>query len=184
MCNRIRLFKNQMVESGSRRNIEAMQTTRSPYRDVIDPLLREYFEKNGRLTAIKMEEIARQGRLPGCAPVGYLNTKTPMGEHRIVVDKEVSPLIREAFELAAEGTHSIREILYCLTAKGLRSRNGKVIKVSGMWSILQNPFYCGKIRFHFSVLPGTHGALIPEELFEKVQAQLRGRQFNRRIETA
>ena len=144
-----------------------------------DPLLREYLENHGRLTADKMELIAKQGRLPGCAPVGYLNTRRHDGAHAIVMDEKVSPLIREAFELAAEGDLSIAQILERLTAKGLRSRGGRAISASGLWVILTNPFYCGKLRFHFIVLPGTHEPTVSEELFERVQASLDKRRRNR-----
>lgn len=144
-----------------------------------DPLLREYLEKHGSLTAEKMAEIAKMGRLPGCAPVGYLNTKTSSGAHAIMVDDKTAPLIREGFELAAEGNLSIARILEGLTARGLLSRGGRVVSASGLWVILNNPFYCGKIRFHFTVLQGTHEPVVSEELFDRVQKALDGRRRNR-----
>ena len=150
----------------------------------LDPLLREYFEKQGRLTSAKMAEIAKMGRLPGCAPVGYLNAADERGLRIIIVDPKTAPLIRVAFELTADGKYSLREITELLTQKGLRSRTGNVIKVSGLWSILQNPFYCGKIRFHFTVLPGSHEPIVSDELFERVRYQLERKQNNKKVETA
>ena len=78
-----------------------------------------------------MREKAERGIFPGCAPLGYRNAEVN-GEKVIVVDEKTAPLVREAFSLASTGRYSLRKILKKMTAKGMVSRNGHPMGVSGI----------------------------------------------------
>lgn len=114
----------------------------------------------------------RDGVLPGCAPVGYLNTHIN-GERAIVVDPKLGPLVQEAFRLAKSKKYSLRKILKELTPKGLVSRNGKPIGPSALMGILKNPFYTGRIRYYGELLPGGHEALVDDKAFMAAVEALR-----------
>jgi hypothetical protein len=115
---------------------------------------------------------AAEGLPTGCAPVGYLNIR----KHRrniVILDQEKAPLVREAFALAASGQQSIRQIRQVMTDRGLLSRSGKPLSVSALLSILNNPFYCGYIRYNGEMHPGQHEALVPKKQFETIKRKLK-----------
>lgn len=139
-----------------------------------DPIIQAYYEELGHKASTAMFEKVRNGDLPGCPPVGYRNARYP-NEPAIMVDEKLAPLVREAFELAATGKHSLRELLKVMTGKGLVSRNGKAMGPSSFWRMLANPFYTGRIRYYGELLPGRHDALVDDDLFMDVVGTIRSR---------
>ena len=66
-----------------------------------------YVDSLSENTRRGLRQKARNGYLPGRAPFGYLNdsrTKT------IVLNKKISPAIKEAFELYSNGIIQIKEV--------------------------------------------------------------------------
>ncbi len=126
----------------------------------------------GDLTREAKEEMARRGKLPGPAPLGYLNLRTGKTETSVVIDPKIAPLVREAFAKAAQGGCSLRQLLAELNRKGLRSRNGKPLQVSGLWYLLTNPFYAGFVRYKGETFPGVHEPLVDTVNFNMVQNRL------------
>ncbi len=119
------------------------------------------------------EKIA-QGWLPTKPPTGY---KT-IGEkgHKIhVLDETVAPLMRKMFELYSTGNYSVIGLEDEMYKLGLRSRNGNKILQSRIYKLIQNPFYCGKMRWNNEVYPARHEPLITTDLFEKSQTILKRR---------
>ena len=116
----------------------------------------------------------KQGLYPFGAPIGYLNNgggkvKTP--------DPKIAPFIRLAFELYASGRHSQRSLQAELVLRGLRTKCGRPLSLTGLESVLANPFYYGliKIKTTGTVYKGIHEPLISVSLFERVQAAKAGR---------
>ena len=122
-----------------------------------------------RRTAIRdgMRRKAEAGGTPGCAPVGYRNRRDEDGNAYVEIDPVQGPLVRVAFELMATGDYSLRKLLAVMTERGLRSRNGRPMRVSGLWSVLNNSFYIGKTRFGLSPLEGSHQPLVSLSNFYK-----------------
>ena len=126
----------------------------------------------------KMEHKARKGGTIGPAPLGYLNVKEEF-EGRLVsavaVDLERAPLIREGFDLYATGDYSLDRLQQAMADRGLTTRVTRarttVRPVSrNKWhQMLSNPYYIGMIRYRGEVLPGRHEAIVPPEVFAKVQ---------------
>lgn len=139
----------------------------------------EYMAWRGKKASLAMAEKAKRGELPGCAPVGYRNVWTG-GEKSVVFDEKLAPLVRETFELAAEGTHPLRKILAVMTEKGLVSRTGGNLSVSSLWGILTNPFYIGMMRYGDEVVAGRHERSVSDETFERVNRNLMSRRRNDR----
>lgn len=105
----------------------------------------DYHALTGRMAAIAMEIKARKGELVFCPPVGYrINLDGPRAKAE--PDPVLAPPVREAFERYATGGCSLRKLLAEMTAKGLVSRSGKPMGVSGLHTVLTNPFYSGQVR--------------------------------------
>lgn len=122
-----------------------------------------------------MKSRAQRGFLPGPVPLGYV-LRFDGGIGSIEPDTEMAPFIIAAFKRASTGRESLRRTLAILTEQGLRSRTGKPLSVSALWTILTNPFYTGMIRYKEEMLPGSQPPLISQELYEKVRQRLHERQ--------
>jgi site-specific DNA recombinase len=108
------------------------------------------------------------GLMPWGAPIGYCNNgaakvKTP--------DPQKAPLVRQAFELYASGTHSIRSLAVEISKRGLRSGGGRPLSKASVEIMLANPFYCGLIHIKRTgqTSKGAHQPIITAALFQKVQ---------------
>jgi site-specific DNA recombinase len=133
-----------------------------------------YFVWRGSLTAEAMRRMAMAGELPGCPPVGYRNGRD--GNRKTVETDLISAaLVRELFELAASTDFPVRKLLAVMRERGLRSRAGNPIGVSGLYGVLRNPFYCGKVEYGGETFNGKHEPLISKALFDEVRAKLASR---------
>lgn len=136
-------------------------------------LAKQYIVNLAQDTKRGLMQKVEKGWFPGWAPTGYKNNRV---EKTIEVDFETAPFIKKAFELYATGQYSLIELADKLYKEGLKSRTGNsYFHRSTLAQILKNPFYYGVFRWRDKVHQGKHEPLIPEELFEKVQAMLEGR---------
>jgi site-specific DNA recombinase len=119
------------------------------------------------------EKIA-QGWLPTKPPTGY-KTTGDKGHKIHIVDETVAPHIRRLFELYATGNYSLVKLEDEMYKNGLRSRNGNRILQGRIYTLLQDPFYYGDMRWNNVVYPGKQEPLITKDLYEKVQSIFRGR---------
>lgn len=121
----------------------------------------------------------RQGIYPLGAPIGYLDQGK--GGKVKVIDPERGPIVRYAFERYATGQVSLRSLLEELGAKGLRNRNGRPLTLTGLVTVLRNPFYAGVIRLRKTkeTFPGVHEPVIRMTLFQSAQAILDGKKRHR-----
>ena len=132
-----------------------------------------FLARRGEAVSEGMWDSVRRGVLPGCPPVGYLNSYID-GKSVIITDSKLAPLVREAFVLASKKS-SLRNILAELTPKGLVSRNGKPMGPSALMGILKNPFNTGRIRYHGHSSPGKHEAIVVDDLFMDAVLSLRSK---------
>lgn len=120
------------------------------------------------------KEKLAQGWLPTKPPIGY---KT-IGEkgHKIhIIDKDVAPFIKKAFEMYASGNYSMEALRQKLYSEGFRTRAGNKPAKNRIEDILNEPFYYGAMRWNSVLYPeGKHEPIITKELFDKAQTVRRG----------
>ncbi|MFO1086531.1 MAG: recombinase family protein [Reyranellaceae bacterium] len=116
----------------------------------------------------------KQGLYPLGAPLGYLDQG---GGKPKTIDPIRGALIKQAFELYATGLWTLHTLRDALHARGLRNRRGGRVTITGLSTILNNPFYTGiiKLRKTRQVFEGVHEPLIEPKLFEEVADVLTGR---------
>lgn len=116
----------------------------------------------------------KQGYYPWHAPVGYLNNGKAQPK---TIDPVKGPLVRELFERYATNTVSFETVAREMAGRGLRTAYGGPLPPSVITKILNNPFYAGLIRLTTTseMYQGLHDPLISMNLFQTVQAILRGR---------
>ncbi len=119
-----------------------------------------------------MHEKAKRGDYPGLAPIGYLNnlrTKT------IVIDRKKAPIVKQAFELYAQGNSRLEDISTFFAKNGLLSRGNLQFKRDKITRLLSNPIYCGLFQFAGELYQGNHEPIVSKQLFDQVQKVLKHR---------
>lgn len=123
-----------------------------------------------------MQEKAEQGIWLTKTPLGYLNVTGPDGRKVIAVDPEVAPIITKLFEWYATGEYALKEVAKKARAAGLvYKKSGAPVPTSTVHSILRNRLYTGWFEWNGKLYQGKHDALVPVELWERVQGVMDGR---------
>jgi site-specific DNA recombinase len=123
-----------------------------------------------------------KGWYPGVAPAGYLNHKDPLtGEHTLIKDPERFPLIRKIWALMLTGLYSPPQILekanheWGFRTRSTRRMGGKPLARSGIYQILNKPFYHGRFEYprgSGNWYEGKHDPMVTEAEFDRVQRLL------------
>ncbi len=113
----------------------------------------------------------------GPVPLGY-----DLGDRELLVNPAEAAQVRQIFELYMEA-RSVRRLKAELDRKGMRSkvRHQKNDRVTGggpfsrghLYRLLANPIYIGKVPHKGKLHDGKHQAIISNDLWERVQGQLR-----------
>ena len=124
------------------------------------------------------------GLWPAMAPLGYLNQKLLDKRCELIVDKKRAPVVKLIFKKASDG-YSGRKIYHWFKDDlKFMTRGDKHLTLSGIYRMLMSPFYYG--MFEYPKKSGNwyrdkHMPLISEELFQKVQLQLKREETRREI---
>ena len=126
-------------------------------------------------TATGMKEALGLGRWTFQAPVGYLTG--PRGGPSLVRDPARADLVLEAFTEFASGRVQLRELVRGLDFRGLRTRRGQPLSPQTLSAILRNRLYAGRVEVKKwgMAVGGDFDPIVPEDLFDRVQAILAGR---------
>lgn len=127
-----------------------------------------------------MTEKALRGGYQSAAPMGYRMNKS-VGIPEIYEPE--AEIIRLIFDTFINSGRSCLEIARMLNGIGCRTRRGSPFERRSVMYILQNPFYCGTVRWNrqsretraqkdpseWITAPGVHTPIISKEDFEYVQ---------------
>jgi site-specific DNA recombinase len=122
-----------------------------------------------------LHEKARQGHLVGSLPWGYV--RDPVSKIAMP-HPEHAPLVLSIFERYDTGHESDRTLAMWLNAKGARTTKGREFGGDTVRDMLRNAAYCGYVSGHRDTskqIKGLHEAIVPEELFDRVQERRRYR---------
>lgn len=103
----------------------------------------------------------------GGIPLGYLLGK----DQRLEVDPVTAPVVVEIFTRYAEG-ETVRAIVESLNERGLQTKRNKPYSMSSFNAILKNRKYIGEYKYQDVVIPGGVPAIVPQELFDRVQERM------------
>jgi DNA invertase Pin-like site-specific DNA recombinase len=147
----------------------------------IQAVVASHYSRNLREEAKKgIYGRLKQGFYPFRAPIGY----TDQGAAKLKLpDPAMAPLVQETFELYGAGTFPLMELADHMYERGLRNRHGGPVTLKGISTILNNPFYIGVLRIKKTGqdFSGNHVPLVNRDLFERVQALLRGKTVDRAV---
>ena len=114
-----------------------------------------------------MTENALACKVNGSVPLGYVATED--GHYQI--DPLYAPIIVEIYQMYLDGM-AMREIVENLKTRGIRNRKGGEISENVISNILKNRRYLGEYIFRDIVIPNGIPRIIPQELFDDVQARM------------
>lgn len=103
----------------------------------------------------------------GGIPLGYLLGK----DKRLEVDPVTAPVVLEIFTRYAEG-ETVRAIVESLNERGLQTKRNKPYSMNSFNAILKNRKYIGEYKYQDVVIPGGVPAIVPQELFNRVQERM------------
>ncbi|HHX69163.1 MAG TPA: recombinase family protein [Gallicola sp.] len=113
----------------------------------------------------------------GPAPLGYLNQNRMDRKCQVIIDPLRAPAIKKMFEKVAYEKYSGRKLYHWLKHElNFYTRGNKPLTLSGIYRILDNPFYYGifeRPKGSGNWYQGKHKPLISQDLFEKAKAQLK-----------
>ncbi|MDD4333266.1 MAG: recombinase family protein [Patescibacteria group bacterium] len=117
------------------------------------------------------------GHRPGNCPLGYYNEKSNVrGKSRILLDTERAPVIKQIFEKVAYEFMTGRDIYRWLNYDlKFTTRTNKPLTLSGLYRILESPFYYGDFEFPVNSgnwYKGDYEPIITKELYEKARINL------------
>jgi site-specific DNA recombinase len=139
-------------------------------------MAKNYIDNLSEETRNGMTEKAAQGFWPSNPPLGYRNVTREDGRKIIVPDEVTAPIIRKMFEWYAWGDLSTQEVTKKARAAGLvLKKSGQRIPKSTVAAILRNRIYTGRFDWDGKTYQGRYEAIVPTELWERVQEVMDGR---------
>lgn len=115
----------------------------------------------------------------GPVPLGYV-----VRDRRLVVHDEEAELVRRIMRRYL-ALHSVKELIHELDAEGCVTkiqnmtsgphRGGVPFQRGTLFHLVRNRIYLGEIIHKGTAYPGEHDAIVPMDLWNKVQAKLDGR---------
>jgi site-specific DNA recombinase len=142
-------------------------------------------EVTGERIRDKIAASKRKGMwMGGTLPVGY-----EVCDHKLVVNAPEGEQVKRIFELYLE-LGCVAKLKDRLDREGLRSKarrshagkksGGTAYSRGALYCLLQNPVYVGKVRHRDAIYAGEHKAVIPEQLWDRVQERLKANGITRR----
>ncbi len=124
----------------------------------------ELSQKIRRGMDINAEKCLSNGSNPG---LGYIVDK----DRRFQVDPQTAPIVREIFELYAEGK-TVTEINAYLNAKQIKTSQDNLFNKNSLHRLLRNKRYVGFYIYKGKATPNGMPRIIEDELFERVQQMI------------
>lgn len=103
----------------------------------------------------------------GTLPIGYIVDE----EQHFQIDPLVAPYVLEAYKMYANGS-TMREVKRWLTVKGVTNKLGRPLGDNAIQLLLKNRRYIGEFKFRDTVIPDGIPAIVPKDLFDRVQERM------------
>ena len=103
----------------------------------------------------------------GMMPIGYVID----AEQHFRIDPLTAPFVLEAFK-RYDGGETISSIMNWLNEQGLTNTRGRKMTFNSVGHILHNRRYIGEFRYRDVIVPDGIPAIVPQDLFDRVQEKL------------
>ena len=103
----------------------------------------------------------------GTLPLGYVIDS----EQHFQIDAVTAPYVLEAYKRYDDGA-TMKEIRDYLNDHGVRNTRGNEMTFNSVQLLLKNRRYIGEFRFRDTVIPNGIPAIVPQDLFDRVQEKM------------
>ena len=103
----------------------------------------------------------------GIPTFGYIIDK----DMQYQIDPRTAPVVLEMFTMYDKGA-TMKEIVDCMSARGITTIRGKIIDLNFVARMLKNRKYIGEYSYRHIVTPNGIPAIVPQDLFGRVQQRL------------
>lgn len=144
--------------------------------DVMTSVNQYQARRIGREALKGMSERARQGWLPGKAPLGYRNEERAVegkrsgrdGTENVIVPEPTEVAwVRRMFELRAGGASFSQVRDQCMAEGLVPAARRATFRPNFVEKVIKNPFYAGRFRFRGAEHEGQHELIIDPELVSR-----------------
>ncbi len=102
-------------------------------------------------------------------------------DKKLVPDLKSAKVVKALYEVFIE-TGSFKKVVEYTRERGIKhSYKNNLISENGVYKLLRNPVYLGKIMWHGKVMQGTHEPIISEDLFLEAQGLTKERLRKKRV---
>ena len=169
-------YKSQLKKNGVRVISATEQISDGPEGIILESMLEGMAEYYSAELAQKINRGLRENALKGKNNGGSIPLGYRLGEdHRLRIDPLTAPVVREIFQRYADG-ETVREIIEALNERHLLTRKGHEFRMNSFNRLLKNRKYIGEYRYKDVVIPDAIPAIVPKELFERVQERMKKNQ--------
>jgi len=167
------VYRKKLKDNGVRILSVTQPIDDSPEGVLIESLLEglaEYYSKNlARGVMRGMRENALNCKaVGGVVPTGY---KVDHATMKYVIDPEKAAIIREVFDLYANGMSIVEICRYC-NSHGYRTNRDRPFTRNSLSTILKNRKYIGVYKFDDIEVEGGMPVIVDAEVFERVQERI------------
>jgi DNA invertase Pin-like site-specific DNA recombinase len=124
-------------------------------------------EVTGERIRDKIAASKRKGLwMGGIAPLGY-----DAKDRALVVNPEEAEIVRKLFHLYLE-LGSVRQVVASAKRERLKTRLGNDFTKGGLYVLLQNPIYVGRVRHKNRTFPGRHEPIVNKATWDTVRQRM------------
>ena len=165
-------YKAQLRKNGVKVVSATENISDGPEGIILESMLEGMAEYYSAELAQKINRGLRENALKGKNNGGRIPLGYQLGEDRYLkIDPLTAPIVREIYQRYAQGD-SARSIIDSLNERHILTRMNKPFRQSSLHALLRNRKYIGEYRYRDIVLPDAIPAIIPHELFERVQMRV------------
>ena len=113
------------------------------------------------------ENVLQYKSTGGTLTMGYVVDE----QKHFQIDPLIAPIVLEIFTMYADGI-SMKEISEQMKIRGVRTHRGGAVNIDCITRMLHNRRYIGEYKFRDIVHPDGIPAIVPQELFDRVQERL------------
>ena len=165
-------YKAQLRKNGVKVVSATENISDGPEGIILESMLEGMAEYYSAELAQKINRGLRENALKGKNNGGRIPLGYQLGEDRhLKIDPLTAPIVREIYQRYAQGEPA-RSIIDSLNERHILTRMNKPFRQSSLHALLRNRKYIGEYRYRDIVLPDAIPAIIPHELFERVQMRV------------
>lgn len=156
--------------------VKVLSATEAIATDSTGILLESLLEGYAEFYSAELAEKVVRGMTENALKCKYNGGSIPMGyvidnDQHFQIDPAVAPVVLEIFKLYSKGT-SMQKLVNMLNERGIKSSRGGKITLNIVNHILKNRRYIGEYSYRDVVQPDAIPAIVPQELFDRVQERM------------